>query len=57
VSFLQMFGIGTALAILIDATLIRGVLVPAVMRLAGTRIWYAPAPLRRVYLRVALREA
>jgi putative drug exporter of the RND superfamily len=57
VSFLQMFGIGTALAIIIDATLVRGVLVPVVMRLVGTRIWYAPPPLRRVYRRVALQEA
>jgi RND superfamily putative drug exporter len=57
VSFLQMFGLGTALAIIIDATLVRGVLVPAVMRLLGTRIWYAPRPLKRVYARVAIREA
>ena len=35
VSFLQMFGIGTGLAILIDATLVRGVLVPAAMRMLG----------------------
>ena len=46
-SFLQLFGIGTALAILIDATLIRGVLVPAFMRLAGPANWWAPAALRR----------
>jgi RND superfamily putative drug exporter len=57
VSFLQMFGLASALAILIDATLIRGVLVPVVMRLAGRRIWYAPAPLRRVQARLALAEA
>ncbi|HWB38539.1 MAG TPA: MMPL family transporter, partial [Rugosimonospora sp.] len=57
VSFLQMFGLGAALAIVIDATLVRGVLVPAVMRLLGRRIWYAPAPLRRVHARVALGEA
>jgi RND superfamily putative drug exporter len=57
VAFLQMFGLGAALAIVIDATLVRGVLVPAVMRLLGTRIWYAPRPLRRVHARFALREA
>jgi RND superfamily putative drug exporter len=56
VSFLQMFGIGTGLAILIDATLIRGVLVPAAMRVLGPAAWYSPAPLRRVYARVALSE-
>jgi RND superfamily putative drug exporter len=56
VSFLQMFGIGAGLAILIDATLIRGVLVPASMRVLGPLAWYSPAPLRRVYHRVALSE-
>ena len=57
VSFLQMFGIGCGLAILIDATLVRGVLVPAAMRLLGRAAWYAPTPLRRMYARVALAEA
>jgi len=57
VSFLQMFGIGCGLAILIDATLVRGVLVPAAMRLLGPAAWYAPTPLRRVYSRIALAEA
>ena len=57
VSFLQMFGLGSGLAILIDATLIRGVLVPAVMRVLGPRAWYAPRALRRLYARVALSEA
>src|ERR671912_579273 len=47
VSFLKLFGIGTALAILVDATLIRALLVPAFMRLAGQANWWAPAPLRR----------
>jgi RND superfamily putative drug exporter len=56
VSFLQMFGIGTGLAILIDASLIRGILVPAAMRLLGRAAWYAPGPLRRVQARLALEE-
>jgi RND superfamily putative drug exporter len=51
-----MFGIGAGLAILIDASLIRGVLVPAAMRLLGRSAWYAPRPLRRVYGRIALSE-
>jgi RND superfamily putative drug exporter len=42
VSFLQMFGIGTALAILIDATIVRGVLLPASMALLGEWNWYLP---------------
>jgi putative drug exporter of the RND superfamily len=57
VSFLQMFGLGCGLAILVDATLVRGVLVPVVMRLLDQRIWYAPRLLRRLYARVALSEA
>jgi RND superfamily putative drug exporter len=57
VSFLQMFGIGTGLAILIDATLVRGILVPAAMKVLGRLAWYAPRPLRRIYARVALTEA
>jgi putative drug exporter of the RND superfamily len=56
VSFLQMFGLGSGLAILVDATLVRGVLVPVVMRLLDTRIWYAPRVLRRLYARIALSE-
>jgi RND superfamily putative drug exporter len=57
VSFLQMFGLGTGLAILIDATLVRGILVPVAMRLLGRAAWYAPRPLRRLHTRVALAEA
>lgn len=57
VSFLQMFGIGAGLAILIDATLVRGVLVPAAMRVLGRAAWWSPAPLRRVHARVALEDA
>jgi RND superfamily putative drug exporter len=57
VSFLQMFGIGAGLAIMIDATLIRGVLVPAGMRLLGRAAWWAPKPLRRLHDRIGLSEA
>jgi putative drug exporter of the RND superfamily len=57
ISFLQLFGLGAGLAILIDATLVRGVLVPASMRLLGERSWYAPAGLRRVHTRLGLAEA
>ncbi|MEU1203863.1 MMPL family transporter [Nocardia sp. NPDC005825] len=56
-SFMQMFGIGTALAVMIDATLIRGVLVPAFMRIAGDLNWWAPRPLRRLHARIGLSEA
>ncbi len=57
VSFLQLFGVGTALAIVIDATLIRALLVPAFMRLAGRANWWAPTPLRRIHNRIGLRES
>jgi putative drug exporter of the RND superfamily len=56
VTFLQQLGIGMALAVLVDATVIRGVLVPAAMRLAGRSNWWAPAPLRRLHERIGLRE-
>jgi RND superfamily putative drug exporter len=45
-----------ALAVLVDATVIRGVLVPAAMRLAGRVNWWAPAALRRVQARIGLVE-
>jgi len=56
VSFIQMFGIGSGLAILIDATLIRGILVPVGMRVMGRAAWWSPPFLRRVHDRVGLRE-
>ncbi|MFF4121189.1 MMPL family transporter [Streptomyces sp. NPDC001714] len=56
VSFLQMFGLGCGLAILLDALLIRGILVPAAMRLLGRHAWTAPRPLRRLHDRVGLTE-
>ncbi|MFF1410887.1 MMPL family transporter [Streptomyces sp. NPDC058289] len=46
VSLLQFFGIGAGLGVLLDATLVRGVLVPALMRLAGSLNWWAPKALR-----------
>ncbi|OZM77761.1 MMPL family transporter [Pseudonocardia sp. MH-G8] len=56
VTILQMLGVGMALAVLVDATVIRGVLVPAVMALAGRANWWAPAPLRRLHARIGLSE-
>ncbi|MDS1112437.1 MMPL family transporter [Gordonia westfalica] len=56
VSFMRMFGVGLALAVLMDATLIRMFLVPAFMRLAGRANWWAPAPLRRFHDRFGLAE-
>ncbi|MEQ4304724.1 MMPL family transporter [Plantactinospora sp. B6F1] len=56
-SFLKLMGIGLTLAILVDATIIRGLLVPAVMRLAGRANWWAPAPLRRLHQRWHVKES
>jgi putative drug exporter of the RND superfamily len=56
-SFMKMFGIGTALAIVIDATVIRGVVVPAFLRLAGELNWWAPRPLKRLHARFGFSEA
>jgi len=52
-----LLGLGTALAVMVDATLIRGALVPAFMRLMGPANWWAPAPLRRLHARFGLAEA
>ena len=57
VSFIQFFGLGSGLAILIDATLIRGVFVPASMSLFGEHSWYAPGPLRRFHDRFGISDA
>jgi putative drug exporter of the RND superfamily len=57
ISLEKAFGIGLPLAVLLDATLIRGALLPATMRLGRGATWWAPGPLRRVHGRVALRES
>ena len=56
ITFMQMFGLGSGLAILIDAIAVRGVLVPAAMRLLGRSAWYAPPFLRRLHGRIGLSE-
>ncbi|HZN16397.1 MAG TPA: MMPL family transporter [Acidimicrobiales bacterium] len=57
VAFIKLFGLGLAMAVVMDATLIRGTLVPAFMRLAGDANWWAPAPLRRIYDRFGISES
>lgn len=57
VSFMQMFGLGSGLAILVDAVAVRGVLVPAAMRLLGRSAWYAPGFLRKFHGRFGLSES
>jgi uncharacterized membrane protein YdfJ with MMPL/SSD domain len=54
--FLKELGIGTAVAVLIDATIIRALLVPSLMKLLGDWNWWAPRPLARLHARIGLRE-
>jgi uncharacterized membrane protein YdfJ with MMPL/SSD domain len=54
--FIKELGIGAALAVLIDASVIRALLVPALMKLLGRWNWWAPAPLRRLHERIGLSE-
>ena len=56
VTFIKLFGLGLALAVLMDAFVIRGTLVPAFMRLAGGANWWAPGPLRRLHDRFGMSE-
>ncbi len=54
--FIKQFGVGTALAVAIDATFVRALLVPALMGRLGDSVWWAPRPLRRLHARVGLSE-
>jgi len=53
---LKLLGVGLALAVIMDATLVRGVLVPGFMRLAGRANWWAPGPLRRLHKKIGLSD-
>lgn len=52
----KMLGLGIALAVLMDAMVVRSLLVPAVMRLTGRATWWAPGPLKRFHERFGLSE-
>jgi RND superfamily putative drug exporter len=56
VVFIKMLGLGMAIAVLIDASIVRAFLVPALMALLGSRNWWAPQPLRRLHERLGLSE-
>jgi uncharacterized membrane protein YdfJ with MMPL/SSD domain len=53
---LKILGIGTALAVLVDAVLVRCLLLPASLRLLGGRAWWLPSPLARLHGRIGLHE-
>jgi putative drug exporter of the RND superfamily len=57
VSFMRMFGVGLTLAVVVDATLVRMVLVPAFMHILGRWNWWAPAPLTRLHNSLGIRES
>jgi uncharacterized membrane protein YdfJ with MMPL/SSD domain len=56
VIFIKENGVGTALAVLIDASIVRALLVPSLMELLGKWNWWAPAPLRRLHRRIGISE-
>ncbi|MER5769520.1 MMPL family transporter [Streptomyces sp. NPDC001985] len=56
ITYLKAIGLGLALAVIMDATVVRGLLVPAFMRLAGGANWWAPKPLRLLHEKIGLRE-
>jgi RND superfamily putative drug exporter len=57
VFFVKQIAIGMAFGVMIDATIVRALLVPSLMRLLGEWNWWAPKPLRRIYLRLGFSEA
>lgn len=57
VTFVKMIGLGLAIAVIVDATIIRAALVPAFMRLMGGGNWWAPRPLRKLHDRFGLHES
>ena len=56
ITFIKLLGVGMIVALIVDATLVRILLVPATMRLLGRANWWAPRPLRRLYARYGIRE-
>ncbi|WP_199039287.1 MMPL family transporter [Glycomyces salinus] len=56
ITFMQMIGVGMAVAIFLDATVVRMLLVPATMRLLGRANWWVPGPLGRLYSKYGIKE-
>jgi trehalose monomycolate/heme transporter len=54
--FIKLLGVGMIVALVVDAAVVRTLLVPATMRLLGRANWWAPGPLRRVYVRYGIKE-
>jgi trehalose monomycolate/heme transporter len=56
VTFIKLLGVGMVVGLVVDAALVRTLLVPATMRLLGPANWWAPGPLGRLYTRYGIRE-
>ncbi len=57
ITFIKLLGVGMIVALIVDASVVRVLLVPAVMRLLGAANWWAPRPLRGLYARYGIRES
>jgi uncharacterized membrane protein YdfJ with MMPL/SSD domain len=57
ITFIKMIGVAMLIAIVVDATVVRILLVPATMRLLGRANWWAPGPFGRLYARYGIRES
>jgi RND superfamily putative drug exporter len=53
---MRLFGLGLTLAVVVDATLVRMVLVPAFMHVLGRWVWWAPKPLVRLHQRIGIDD-
>ena len=56
ITFIKLMGVGMIVALIVDASVVRVMLVPATMRLLGRANWWAPRPLRRLYARYGFKE-
>jgi uncharacterized membrane protein YdfJ with MMPL/SSD domain len=57
ITFLKLLGVGMIVALVVDAAVVRILLVPATMRLLGRANWWSPGPLRRLYARYGISES
>jgi putative drug exporter of the RND superfamily len=53
---MKELGVGVSLAVLLDATIVRALLVPSLMQMLGRWTWWSPRPLARLHERIGLRE-
>jgi uncharacterized membrane protein YdfJ with MMPL/SSD domain len=57
ITFIKLMGVGMIVALIVDASIVRVMLVPATMRLLGRANWWAPRPLRSLYAQYGIRES